>query len=266
MARSLFELMPPTRWVGHPLHLYREVDSTNLVAERLAARGAPEGLLVLADAQSAGRGRLGRSFFSPGGRSIYLSLLLRPRMDPERLPQHVFVAARAVAETVEAHLPDAVPVEIKWPNDVLIGGKKTSGINLPAQAEGGRIRSVVLGIGVNVNTRKEEFPSELQPIATSLAAAGATVLDRVGLCEELLDRLETGIERLRQQGFRGVLDGWRKYFRMQGQLVRVGGPGVPRAIEGVVQDLDPDGALLLRSDQAVVRILAGDVTIVRREA
>jgi BirA family biotin operon repressor/biotin-[acetyl-CoA-carboxylase] ligase len=266
MERSLFELKPPTRWLGRRVDVYREVDSTNRVAEQLALRGAPEGLLVLADSQSAGRGRMGRSFYSPGGCNLYLSLLLRPRMDPRHLPQHVFVAALALAETVAAHLPSSVPIEIKWPNDLLLGERKTSGINLVAQLERGRVGSLVLGIGVNVNIREEEFPAELRPIATSLRAARGEPVDRVALCEALLSRLEAELERFRREGFEGVLEGWTKYFRMQGERVRVGGPGISREIEGVVEGLDSDGALLVRSDRALERILAGDATLVREGA
>jgi BirA family biotin operon repressor/biotin-[acetyl-CoA-carboxylase] ligase len=248
------------------LDVYREVDSTNVVAERLARSGAPEGTLVVADAQRAGRGRLGRSFFSPGRHSIYLSLLLRPRMAPEHIHQHVFVAALAVAESIAAYLPPSVPLEIKWPNDLLLAGRKTSGINLPAQLEGNRVLSLVLGIGVNVNIPEDEFPADLRPIATSLLIAGGRPVDRVSFTETLLRQLEAGLERLRGEGFARVLDRWKKYFRMQGERVRVGGPGVSEQVEGVVEGVDAEGALLVRSDRALERILAGDVTLARREA
>lgn len=266
MERSLYELRPSCRWLGCRLDVYREVDSTNLVAERLARAGAPEGTLVLADAQTSGRGRMGRSFYSPGGHSLYLSLLLRPRMPPEHVHRHIFVAALAVAESVEAALPSSVPVEIKWPNDVLLAGRKTSGINLPVQLEGQRVTSAVLGVGVNVNLPEHAFPAELRPIATSLLIAGGRSLDRVSFAEGLLAKLEAGLERLRQDGFGPVLERWRKYFRMQGQRVRVGGPGMPREVEGIVEGVDAEGALIVRSDRSRERILAGDVTLLEREA
>ena len=266
MERALNELRPPCRWIGCRLDVYREVDSTNLIAERLARAGAPEGTLVLADAQTAGRGRLGRSFYSPGGHSLYLSLLLRPRMAPEHVHRHIFVAALAVAESAEAALPSSVAIEIKWPNDVLLAGRKTSGINLPVQLEGQRVASAVLGVGVNVNLPEYAFPAELRPIATSLLIAGGRSLDRVSFAEGLLARLETGLERLRQDGFEPVLERWQKYFRMQGQRVRVGGPGVPREVEGTVEGVDAEGALIVRSDRTRERVLAGDVTLLKREA
>lgn len=263
MEPDLFGLRAPGRWVGTRLDVHEVIDSTNREAERLARLGAPEGTLVLADRQTAGRGRLGRSFFSPPGCGLYLSLLLRPPCPAERLHEHVFLAAVAVAESILARLPEA-DLEIKWPNDVLLGGLKTSGINLPAQIEHGRPVSAVLGIGVNVNTRLEDFPAELHGIATSMRIAGGRPQDRLGFAHDLLGRLEAGVESLRRGGFEPVLDCWRKYFRMEGARVRVGGPGVPREFEGTVAGVDGDGALLLDTESNRERVLAGDVTLIRR--
>jgi len=270
MERDLYSLKPATRWVASRLDVHDVLDSTNLRAECLARHGAPEGTLVVADRQTAGRGRLGRSFFSPGGRSLYASLLLRPRMPVDRIHEHVFAAAVAVADSARARLGDGPRIEIKWPNDVLIDGLKTSGINLPAQLDGSRVVSAVLGIGVNVNTAPDEFPPELHGIATSLRCAAGRRFDRVDFAEELLERLEAQIESLRAGGFEPVLDCWRAYFRMQGARVRVGGPGVRVALEGVVAGVGPDGALLLSvsGDKGVrnERVLAGDVSLVEPAA
>jgi len=269
MERDLYTLKPPTRWVGCRLDVHEVLDSTNREAERLAAAGAPEGTLVVADRQTAGRGRLGRSFFSPPGGGLYLSLLLRPEGPVDRVHEHVFAAAVAVAEVARAHVP-SVPVEIKWPNDVLLAGRKTSGINLPTQIEGDRVASAILGVGVNVNTGATDFPAELQSIATSLRIAGGRALDRAAFAEALLGRLEQWIDTLRRQGFDAVLDCWRGYFRMKGAAVRIGGPGVSEEFEGTVEGVAPDGALLLGVVRAGEvqreRVLAGDVTLLRPEA
>ena len=268
MEPDLFDLRPPGRWVGRRLDVHEVIDSTNREAARLAARGAPEGTLVLADRQTAGRGRLGRSFFSPPGAGLYLSLLLRPPGPVERLHHHVFVAAVAVAESILARLP-GLDLEIKWPNDVLLGGLKTSGINLPAQLNGGRAASAILGVGVNLNTRREDFPDELRGIATSLYIASGAEQDRLGFACDLLERLERGIDALRSGGFEPVLDCWRRYFRMEGARIRVGGPGVNEEFEGTVEGVDADGALVLdvlrdgRTRRE--RVLAGDVTLLRPE-
>jgi BirA family biotin operon repressor/biotin-[acetyl-CoA-carboxylase] ligase len=263
MERLLEDLTPRTRWLGQRLDLHREVDSTNLVAEGLARGGAPEGTIVLADAQSAGRGRMGRSFFSPGARSIYLSAILRPRERPEAAHRYIFVAALAVARTVRAFVPDAVDLAIKWPNDVLLDGRKTAGINLPVQAEQGRIVWAILGIGVNVNLTAEEFPPELRDLATSVRVAAGIETDRVQLAETLIETLEREIDRFREDGFAQVLEAWGKFFRMEGLRVRIGGPGVHPPIQGTVTGVDREGALLLRTDGGVKRFLAGDVTLIK---
>jgi BirA family biotin operon repressor/biotin-[acetyl-CoA-carboxylase] ligase len=265
MALDLLDLKPPGRWLGRRLEVHETVDSTNLIAEALAQAGAPEGTVVIADRQTAGRGRLGRSFFSPGDRSLYMSLILRPEQPAEQVHQHVFLAAAAVAEAAQAVLPEDVVIEIKWPNDVLLNGRKTSGINLPVQLIEERVASAVLGIGVNVNTQPEEFPPELRAIATSLRIARGEPLDRVAFAEDLMRRLEVEIDDFRARGFRRVLDCWERFFRMHGDTVRVGGPGVARELEGTVEGVDEDGALLLGTPAGRQRILAGDVTVLRRE-
>ena len=275
MDRSLFELTPPTRWLGQRLEVFAETDSTNLVAEKLGHQGAPDGTVVMADMQTAGRGRLGRSFFSPGGRSLYLSCLLRPDMAIEHVHRHVFAAAVAVAECARAVLPASAALEIKWPNDVLIDGRTTSGINLPIHMDGGRVVFAVLGIGVNVNLAREELPEELRTIATSLFMAGGKTIDRIEFGERLLAQLERELDLLRGGEFGLVLDRFRKSFRMTGARVRIGGPGVAREVIGTVLGVDDEGALLLRpSDESgrsgnghssIERVLAGDVTVLSRE-
>jgi BirA family biotin operon repressor/biotin-[acetyl-CoA-carboxylase] ligase len=234
MERRLEELSPKTAWIGRRLDLYRELDSTNLLAEDLAARGVPEGSLVVADGQTRGRGRLGRSFFSPPGTGLYLSLLLRPRIPAARAPEHVFAAAVAVAATARELLPASQQIEIKWPNDVLVAGRKLSGT------------------------------PELREIATSLRIAGGERVDRVAFAEALLARLEREIDLIRADRFSQVLEAWRDFFRMQGARVRVGGPGVAHEIEGTVRGIEGSGALLVESGHTLERVIAGDVTLLER--
>jgi BirA family biotin operon repressor/biotin-[acetyl-CoA-carboxylase] ligase len=265
MGRELSELRPATRWVACRWDVHAELDSTNLWCEALAARGAPDGTVVIADRQTAGRGRLGRSFFSPAGRGLYLSLLLRPRTGPEQVHRHIFAAAAAVAECARAELPASARVEIKWPNDVLVERRKLSGINLPVQLEGMRVASAVLGVGINLNTRRDEFPPELRDTATSLYEASGREVDRVAFAEGLLLQLERQIDRIRAGEFEAVLNAWRKWFRMSGAAVAVGGPGVRQPIRGTVRGVDSEGALLLDTGRAIERVLAGDVTLLGEE-
>jgi len=262
MERGLDTLKPATRWVARRLDVHEVVDSTNAIAETLARAGAPDGTVVIADRQTAGRGRQGRSFFSPGGRGLYLSLLLRPRMPADQLHHHVFAAAVAVAEAAAGALPPGLRIEIKWPNDVWVGGRKLSGINLPVQLEGERVASAVLGVGVNVNTRIEEFPEELRGLATSLYASGGSEVDRAHFAERLLEGLERWIDRLRAGDFAGVLEAWRARLALLGARVRIAGPGVPRPREGIARGVDSAGALLLETPTGLERILAGDVNLV----
>jgi BirA family biotin operon repressor/biotin-[acetyl-CoA-carboxylase] ligase len=261
MERDLAALSPATRWVARRLDVHAVLDSTNRLAEELARAGAPDGTVVIADRQTAGRGRLGRSFFSPAGRGLYLSLVLRPRMPADRVHHHVFAAAAAVAEAAAAVLPQGARVEIKWPNDVLVEGRKLSGINLPVQLEGERVASAVLGVGVNVNTRAEEFPPELRSLATSLYAACGREIERAAFAERLLEGLERWIDRLRAGDFAGVLDAWRARLALLGARVRIAGPGVPRPREGIARGVDSAGALLLETDAGLERVLAGDVNL-----
>jgi BirA family biotin operon repressor/biotin-[acetyl-CoA-carboxylase] ligase len=262
MDSELRTLKPTTRWLAQPLEVHGEIDSTNLRAEALAAQGARAGTVVMADRQTAGRGRLGRSFFSPAGVGLYFSAILRPGCAPERAHEHVFAAAVAVAECAAGELGDRAAVAIKWPNDVQIRGRKTSGINLSVQLRDGRIDSLVLGVGVNVNTPREEFPPELRELATSLRAELGRPLDRAAFGAVLLECLETELDRL-AGGFSQVLDRWHNFFRMQGERVRVVAEPA-RALEGAVAGVDASGALLIEAASGIERVVAGDVTLLRR--
>jgi len=265
MERTLGHLTPATRWVGSRVDYHPTLDSTNLRADALARAGAPEGTLVIADAQTAGRGRVGRSWFSPPGRNLYLSLILRPDLRPDQAHAYAFVGALAVADLAAARIGRAGAVEIKWPNDVLASGRKLSGVNLPAWIEGDRIAALVLGIGLNVNLAADELPAELRSLATSLRIETGQMQDRVAIAEELCVRLEAWCERLRRDGFPPILDAYSKWLRMRGSRVRIGGPGIAREVEGVALGLAEDGALLLETPGGVERILAGDVQLVSKE-
>lgn len=266
MARSLRELKPATRWLGAELEVHDSLASTNQLAEERARSGAPDGTVILADRQTAGRGRLGRSFFSPGGRSLYLSVLLRPSCPPEQVHHHIFAAAVAVATVAREQLPPSVDVAIKWPNDIQLDGVKTSGINCPAHIQGAAVHWAILGIGVNVNTELEEFPPELRTLATSLRLAAGAPLDRVAVGEALLTRLEQQVDALRAGAWPRVLEAWRNFFKMQGSRVRVGASGGSdeTGLEGVVRGVDPEGALLIDTASGRQRIVAGDVSLIEK--
>lgn len=255
-----------TRWLARRYEWLEATDSTNRVATELAREGAPHGATVVAEGQSAGRGRLGRAFFSPPGLNLYSSTVLRPAIDTARAPTTILAAAVAVADAVAAEAGDDGAVEIKWPNDVLLGGLKTSGILMEMGAEATRVRFLVLGIGVNLNVARARFPEEFRAHATSLASHLGRPVDRIAFAARLYDTLEAVLDLHQQGGFEAVRPRFEARFRMRGRRVRVldaVGAG-EAAVEGVAAGIDEDGALWLdRDDGTRQRVVAGDVTIAK---
>lgn len=235
------------------------IDSTNVHARMIADRGAPEGTVVVAEAQVKGKGRRGRSWFSPAGEGIYVSVILRPRVPPSEAPQLVLMAAVAAAEALLAQA--ALPVSVKWPNDILVGGKKIAGILSEMRLAGDRIDHVVIGMGVNVNTPAESLPPEIAAIATSLCAVTGRTFSRAGLLRAYLEKLEGWYALFRERRFEPIRERWLEIARIIGKQVKIA--GVDRTYEGEVVDIDPTGFLILKSPDGVIqRILAGDVSMI----
>ena len=246
-----------TALVGRKVICYDAVDSTNLVLKKLAREGAEDGTVVVADSQGTGRGRMERAFFSPPGKGIWVSILLRPTFLPQDAPKCTLMAAVAVARAMEAF---GLRAEIKWPNDILHDGRKLVGILTEMSAEMDRVNYVVIGIGINVNIAPEDFPAELRAIATSLMQMKGAPMPRVAFLQELLRALDDLYTSVQREGFAPVLAAWREYAVTLGQEVRVIGPaGVE--FEGVAADIDAEGALLVDMAEGRRRVLAGDVSI-----
>lgn len=253
-----------TRWVARPIHYYDTTDSTNRVALELAREGAPAGTAVVAEGQTAGRGRLGRSFFSPPGLNIYTSLVLRPEVHTAEAPTLILAAGTAVAEAVAGALDDPADVEIKWPNDVLIGGLKTSGILMELSAEATRVSSLVLGIGVNLNVERGDFPEAFREHATSLRTHAGRPIDRVAFARRLYGTLEEVFDLHARGGFGAVRPRFESWFRMAGRPVTVLGLG-GRRLAGTALGIDDHGELRVRrEDGEVERVIAGDVTLAKK--
>ncbi len=244
-----------TRWLGQDLRCLDAVDSTNTVARELARQGAADGTAVTAESQSAGRGRLGRGWVSPPSLNLYLSVVLRAAIPIERLPQISLLAGVAVCEAIaEWH-----PAVIKWPNDVLIDGRKVAGIL--AEMDGQQAPVVVLGVGVNLNAEAADFPDDLRDKATSLRMVLGTPVDRARFTGRLLTHLERRYEELRDGGFAPIAAAWRRHSGLIGRAIRVQEANGP--VAGEVVDLDDDGALRLRlASGAEHRVIAGDVTVI----
>lgn len=254
-----------TSWLARSLHWYESVDSTNRVALELARRDAAAGTTVVAEGQTAGRGRLGRAFFSPAGVNLYTSVVLRPELSTAEAPTLILTAAVAVAEAVAAELDDPEAVEIKWPNDVLLGGLKTAGILMELGAEATRVAFLVLGIGVNLNVAHSALPPAFRASATSVASHSGRLLDRVAFACRLYGTLEEVLERHAEGGFAAVRPRFEARFRMAGRPVSVSEPGGGR-FDAVALGIDPDGALRVRPrGGAPRRVLAADVTLSRQE-
>ena len=256
-----------TRWLARDIHHYEEVDSTNRVALDLAREGAAHGTAVVAESQSAGRGRLGRSFFSPPHRNLYTSLVLRPRTSTAEAPAWILASAVGVAETVAEFVTDPPGVEIKWPNDVLLGGRKTCGILMELGAEATSVAFLVLGIGVNLNVAQEEFPEEFRDLATSVGQHAGAPIERVSFARRLYENLEPVLDTCEREGLAGVLPRFESRFHMKGRRVRVRDLG-GSVRSGVVLGIDGEGALRLAPDDGdgEVRVVAGDVTIEKERA
>lgn len=252
-----------TRWLARSVQWLEETDSTNRVAIEQAGLGAPHGTAVVAECQTAGKGRLGRSFFSPPGENLYTSILLRPEITTEQAPAFIQAAAVAVADAVAETIEDEAAVEIKWPNDVLLGGLKTSGILVELGAEATRVAHLVLGIGVNLNVDRNDFPDEFRSRATSLRSHLGRRVDRVAFAQCLFAHLEEILELCTEKGFNEVRPRFEARFRMPGRRVRVVESGAAER-EGTVLGIDDMGALRLTLDDGrVERVLAGDVTLAK---
>ena len=241
------------------IHYFEEIDSTNMQAKTLAARGAPEGTLVVAERQTLGKGRRGRQWFSPEGDGIYISLVLRPTIPANEAARMTLMTAVAVADALLS-LVD-ISVTIKWPNDILIGKKKLAGILTEMSTEMDTIDYIVVGLGLNVNTPKEAFPEMIQEQATSLLNETGSRISRIALLQAFLTHFEKRYQMLTVgEGFKPIMRRWRELTNVFGQQVRV--KAVGKVYAGEVVDVDSDGTLILKDAAGqLYRILCGDLCV-----
>jgi BirA family biotin operon repressor/biotin-[acetyl-CoA-carboxylase] ligase len=248
----------PTRVFGQEIHYYASIDSTQNKCQELAKAGAPEGTLVVADQQVGGKGRLGRVWHTPAGVAISMSLLLRPTLELEKCPQLTLLTAVAIVETLRESY--AIQAHIKWPNDILIDGKKVCGILTELNAEPDRIHSLIIGIGINVNTLPEQFPEEVREIATSLRIAKGEALRRVPLIQQILTRLEKLYDLYLAEGFPPVKERWERCAITIGKMVTI--RTLQGSFTGHAESIDDSGVLLVRrEDGSISKVYSADVEI-----
>ncbi len=242
--------------VGSRIISLEEADSTNLQASRLGDEGADDGLVVIADRQSSGKGRMGRQWESPGGVNLYASILLRPPVMPFEAPKLTFLSAVAVCRAIKNCT--ALQPTVKWPNDILLNGAKVAGLLNEMSSETDQVHYVVLGIGVNLNMRAEQFPDDLRYPATSLAIASGKVVSRLAFTRSLLQELDAIYQLYLEQGSAPVFTAWTELCDLTGKRVQVDCNNL--LIEGTMVGLGDDGALLVRTSAGKIEsIYAGDV-------
>ena len=246
-----------TRVIGKRVLAYADLDSTNKTCWEMGEQGLPEGTCIFAEHQKKGRGRLGRQWTSPKGRSILLSVLLRPEIEPGAVSRVTLAAALAVIRAVEE--ATGLRAGVKWPNDVLLEGKKLCGILTEMSAETDRVHFVVLGIGLNVNTAARDLP----PGSISLAEALGKKVDRLALAKALLRQLEHYYELVKKGRAKEICEEWEACSETTGRQITA--KLLNRTVHGTATGIDEDGALWIRHDNGFQeRILSGDVQHVRK--
>jgi BirA family biotin operon repressor/biotin-[acetyl-CoA-carboxylase] ligase len=248
-----------SRLIGRRIEYYEELESTNTEALRLALEGAPEGTVVIADGQSEGRGRLDRIWESPHSTNLYLSVVLRPDI----LAASASLIPLAVGVTVADLLSQYCPgrVRLKWPNDVLIDGRKICGILTEMRTRADRVHFIIVGIGVNINMRRLDFSREIRETATSLRIGTDCEIERLDVAIRLLDYLERWYRIFLNGGQDHIRESWLKYADIIGKRIEVVFKSDTQ--RGTVVGLDENGALLIEGETGVQQVLAGDVYIER---
>jgi BirA family transcriptional regulator, biotin operon repressor / biotin---[acetyl-CoA-carboxylase] ligase len=257
-ADDLLSLVSGNRVIGRDIRVFEQTTSTNDVIERLARDGVAEGVVVFAESQTKGRGRLGRKWISPPRKGLWLSVLLRPPLRPDAATQLTVAAATSLSRAIR-QTTSLVP-EIKWPNDILIRGRKVAGVLTELSAELDRVNHVVLGIGIDVNLNASDLPADLRRIASSLKIETGAAIRRADLAAALLRELDRDYGLICGKQFAKISEEWEEQCVTLGQRVRISIG--ERTISGRAEALDERGTLLLRTEHGrLERIIGGDITM-----
>ncbi len=254
-AEILFKLK--TKMIGRKVLAYQTVQSTNTIAAQMAQAGIPEGTIVVSERQTKGRGRMGRKWHSPDRQGIYCSIILYPKIDPSLAPGLSLMAAVALAETIKEY--NKPMVQIKWPNDVLLNGKKTAGILTELSAEIGRTHHVVVGVGINIKQKQENLPEEIRTSATSLVMGLKREINRVEFLRKFLLAFEKEYAVFRKKGFEGIRAKMLKLSCLMGKEIRL--RSARKIYSGRVVDIDHTGRLVLETGEGPKSFAAGEVTL-----
>jgi len=253
--------LPAMRRIGERIDRFPIVESTNGSAFEAAAAGAPDGTVIVADAQRAGRGRLCRHWSSPAGCNLYLSILLRGPFPQTVVTALPFLAAVATRDAIRDVIGEAagVIVHIKWPNDLIINDRKVGGILVEARSAGGESLLAVVGIGLNVNWPSHAMPDELKATATSLEQELGRSLDRSGLLTAVLHRFDHGFGRLCKEGAMWLIDEWSRSCQTLGQTVDI--ETSSGSLTGLAEAVEPGGLLRLRHTDGSSSRLSVEATL-----
>jgi len=244
-----------TRAFGSKIFAFETIDSTNNCAKAVAGCGADEGTVVIAEHQTNGRGRHGRVWQSIPNENLMFSVVLRPNLSPEALNLLPLYVAVAVSDAIQGLT--GIRPECKWPNDLLINGKKVAGILIEGSFKQTSMEFVVVGVGINVNQLR--FPAELESTATSLRLETGREIERIPLFREILRSMEKTYRRSSSTGFRSVIPQWLASCRMVNRTISISEQGA--VFSGTVKGLSPEGGLVLQTDGTERTVFAGDVTI-----
>ncbi|MFC1714272.1 biotin--[acetyl-CoA-carboxylase] ligase [Candidatus Poribacteria bacterium] len=253
MSSDEIKLGLGTEILGREIISYAETGSTNDVALDLAAGGAQEGTLVVAESQTKGRGRRNRKWLSPMGTSILASLILRPPIMPHEAHSITLASAAAVAQAIRSITQ--IPAFIKWPNDVVIGDRKVCGILTEMRTEKEQVSFLVVGIGVTVNIPRKRLPAEIMDIATSLSAELGHNVSRIALLQEILRQLEQRYIKVKERKTDDLIAEWKDLLDTIGRQVRISLPR--RIVSGQAVDIDETGALLIQTDSGQIQRITG---------
>ncbi len=245
-----------TNFIGQNIHYEESVESTQKIAHRLSNEDLPEGTVIIAEEQLSGKGRMNRTWHSPKFTGIWMSLILRPNIPLTKAPQLTLLTAVAIVQAIEEET--GLQPEIKWPNDILVNGKKVTGILTELIAEADRIHSIIIGMGINVNQKKEDFPTELQEKASSLYLEKGELISRAGLIRSIFKHFEKLYLVYLEQGFFPIKLLWEGYAISIGKILRA--RTLTNVIEGKALGITDDGVLKLEDSTGLVHhIYSADV-------